>query len=66
VSTLDYHLQANSPAIGAGVYLGLLKDKDGNPWNNPPSIGAYEYLEESPSGDDVAIRNAKFAHFSII
>ena len=43
VSGSDYHLQSISPAIGAGTYVGLVYDYDGTMWNNPPSIGAYEY-----------------------
>ena len=43
VSLTDFHLQAGSPAIGAGINVGLSTDKDGVDWNNPPSIGAYEY-----------------------
>ena len=40
----DFHLQAESPAIGAGVAIsGITIDKDGVSYNNPPSIGAYEY-----------------------
>jgi hypothetical protein len=43
ISTTDFHLRSNSPAIGAGVNVGLSTDKDGIDWNKPPSIGAYEY-----------------------
>ena len=43
-STTNYHLQNNSPAIHTGVYIGIYPtDYDGSLWNNPPSIGAYEY-----------------------
>jgi hypothetical protein len=46
----DYHLASvSSPAYHAGTYVefpfGDL-DIDGNLWNNPPSIGAYEYSDE--------------------
>jgi hypothetical protein len=47
VSTLDFHLQGTSPAIGAGISVGLTTDKDGVNWYNPPSIGAYEYLRSN-------------------
>ena len=39
----DFTLQPSSPSINAGVNLGLISDYAGNPWHNPPSIGAYEY-----------------------
>lgn len=39
----NYHLQAGSPAKGAGIYLGAINvDRDGNNRSNPPSIGVYE------------------------
>jgi hypothetical protein len=41
----DFHLQPTSPAINAGVNVGLTTDYAGNPVHNPPSIGAYEYGE---------------------
>ena len=42
--TPDLHLQAGSPAIGIGNHAAQLSGTDyaGNPWNNPPSMGAYE------------------------
>jgi len=41
----DYHLTANSPAIGAGVPLGFTSDLDGTaiPRGKAPEMGAYEY-----------------------
>jgi hypothetical protein len=50
----DFHLQSNSPAIGAGLHTikdqpgghsvtAPLYDFDGRVRPNPPSIGAYEY-----------------------
>lgn len=39
----DFRLQADSPAIGAGVALGYTEDIDGNPVPaNAPTIGAYQ------------------------
>ncbi len=39
----NYHLRANSPAKGAGTYIGFAPmDRDGNTRTNPPSIGVYE------------------------
>ena len=54
VSSIDFHLQKTSPAIGAGIHVGLITDKDGINWYNPPSIGAYEYLRSNnpPSMQD--------------
>lgn len=44
VSTSDFHLQSGSPAIGKGLKItGLTLDYDGNGYNDPPSIGAYEF-----------------------
>jgi len=40
----SYHLSSLSPAIHAGASVGLLKDASGRLFDNPPSIGAYEYL----------------------
>jgi uncharacterized repeat protein (TIGR02059 family) len=43
VSSTDFHLQSNSPAINAGVNVGLLTDFTGiNRVSNPPEIGVYE------------------------
>ncbi len=42
VSSTDFHLQASSPAKGAGINVGLATDKDGLTLQNPPSIGAYK------------------------
>jgi len=38
----NYQLDANSPAIDAGVNLGISLDLTGNPRVEPPDIGAYE------------------------
>jgi hypothetical protein len=40
----DFHLQYNSPAINAGVNVGLLADYFGNPFVGLPDIGAYEFM----------------------
>lgn len=42
VSASDYHLQAGSPAINAGVDVGLTTDCERNPIVGLPDIGAYE------------------------
>ena len=44
----DYQLQPTSPAINAGVDVGLTTDYAGNPIVGLPDIGAYEY--HRPSG----------------
>jgi hypothetical protein len=43
----DFHLQAGSPAIGAGVATPATTDFDGNPrpQGAPPDIGAYQHVE---------------------
>jgi hypothetical protein len=46
-STANFQLQAGSPAIYGGVNVGLTTDYAGNSVHNPPSIGAYEYGEET-------------------
>lgn len=38
----DFHLQAGSPCINAGVDVGLTSDYDGDPIVGLPDIGAYE------------------------
>ncbi|MBA4166298.1 MAG: hypothetical protein H0X41_01895 [Chitinophagaceae bacterium] len=39
----DFHLQENSPALGAGVSAGTETDLDENPRDtNFPDLGAYE------------------------
>lgn len=50
VSSSDFHLQENSPAIGAGIWVGLYKDMDGYDYSTiSPAIGCYEYLGEIPN-----------------
>ena len=41
---IDFSLQKGSPAINAGVRVGLTSDYLGNPIMGHPDIGAYEYL----------------------
>ena len=48
VSSSDYHLKAGSPAIGAGINVGLVTDYEGIAINNPPSIGAFESVSTTP------------------
>lgn len=42
ISSTDYHLKSGSPAINAGVDVGLTIDYDGKPIAGKPDIGAYE------------------------
>jgi hypothetical protein len=46
ISSIDFHLNTGSPAIGNGVYLLGVVDTDysGLTRTNPPSIGAYDYV----------------------
>ena len=42
----DYHLQAGSPCINAGIATGfafIVTDYEGDAISSPPEIGAYEY-----------------------
>jgi hypothetical protein len=39
----DFRLRAGSPAIGAGINVGLTHDYDGKQFKSTPSIGPYEY-----------------------
>lgn len=44
----DYHLGANSPAIGAGAtYEGIGFDLDNVAFADPPAVGCYEYGERA-------------------
>lgn len=38
----NYKIWSTSPAANAGKTVGVLSDKDGNPRNSPPDLGAYE------------------------
>lgn len=42
-SSNDFHIQANSPAIKAGVNVGLSSDFDGNVLVGDPDIGVFEF-----------------------
>ena len=48
VGVTNYNLSEGSPAIGAGVGVGLITDYAGNAWAATPSIGAYEYDASPP------------------
>jgi hypothetical protein len=39
----DFRLRAGSPAIGAGINVGLTHDYEGNLYKSTPSIGPFEY-----------------------
>ena len=45
----DYSLSEGSPAIGAGIDVGLTTDYAGNAWATTPSIGALEYDATPPT-----------------
>lgn len=51
-ASADYHLQSDSPARGKGnaAYLHQQTDLDNRVRPNPPSIGAYEFIESSKLG----------------
>jgi hypothetical protein len=50
----DFRLQSNSPAINAGVDVGLTQDLDQNSIVGVPDIGAYEY-QGTPTDEDINI-----------
>ncbi len=50
-STPDFHLQPTSPAINAGVDVGLTTDYSGNPIGTYPDIGAYEFQKNYTRGN---------------
>jgi hypothetical protein len=50
-SPLDFHLQSTSPAINAGIDVGLTSDFEGKPIVGTPDIGAYEY--QGGGGGDI-------------
>lgn len=54
-STKDFHLQSASPVRGQGQDLTIATDYDGETWLSPPSMGAFEYVAESPAIDPVVI-----------
>ena len=63
--TGSYRLQSTSPAINAGLYVGLTTDFAGHrvPQNDTVDIGAYEYgdyLFRTPSGKLLRNANGKF------
>ena len=57
--TTDFHLQATSPCINAGVDVGLTEDYDGNlvPQGATPDIGAYELMMSNPTISIVVYRS---------
>jgi len=42
-------LAEGSDLIAAGINVGVTLDGEGNPWNDPPSMGAYEYVSPTPT-----------------
>lgn len=67
---LDFlKLASTSDMVGAGVNVSLITDGAGNTWDSPPSLGAYEYLEEEPEDPQIAeviINNAFLAKYSVL
>jgi MYXO-CTERM domain-containing protein len=58
VSGTDFHIEADSPARGAGVAVtGLEYDAEGYPRAAPPAAGAYEYRDPSVDAG-VTLRDA--------
>lgn len=42
----DYHILASSPAVNAGIEVGVSRDVDGDPRISPPDVGADEVVEK--------------------
>ena len=54
VAQKDFHLLSSSPAIGAGIDVGLSADFEGNTYSNPPNIGCYStYIISSTDSLDL-------------
>jgi hypothetical protein len=54
VAQKDFHLLSSSPAIGAGIDVGLSADFEGNAYSNPPNIGCYStYIISSADSMDL-------------
>lgn len=51
-SPYDFHLQSSSPGINEGINVSLTTDYAGYSVNDPPEIGAYEYVEAEPPADN--------------
>lgn len=61
----DYNLSVGSPAISAGIGVGLTTDYAGNAWATTPSIGSLEYDSSPPSGDLPTIETTSIAYKSV-
>src|SRR5450759_738449 len=58
-SSVNFNIQSNSPAIDAGLDVGLTSDYVGNAIQKPPDIGAYEfYTLPLPVYQNAAVENA--------
>ncbi len=57
----DYRLKSTSPAIGKGFSTGeSMKDHEGKPFANPPSIGAFEAQSISRIDDLLTQKNIEY------
>ena len=65
-STTNFHLLPGSPAINAGVDVGLTTDIEGTDIEGYPEIGAYEYplyayyIAQTASGDGSGVSNDNY------
>jgi len=57
VSSSDWHLLETSPAIGEGYTPVSDYDYDYEPWDDPPAIGAYEFIGEPSGGIKYYVKN---------
>ena len=61
IASLDFHLQSSSPAIAHGINVGILTDFDGIVRPTTPSIGAFEGIGGSSSGNVTGLGSIKIS-----
>jgi len=59
----DLTLQVGSPAIAAGIGVGILKDYNGDYHNDPPDIGAIAYDAGTPSPPELPQVTTTVTHY---
>ncbi|WP_408998910.1 choice-of-anchor Q domain-containing protein [Syntrophus buswellii] len=65
ISSSDYRIQSTSPAINAGIDVGLMSDYVGSPIIGLPDIGAYEYQSSTSYHPSVPCGLKVLAHENI-
>ncbi len=62
----DLTLQAGSPAIGAGIGVGILTDYADELWKDTPSVGAYEYDSGSGAGYPIITSTVSYTYSILV